>query len=443
MAESNLVPTYNLKAVVKETGIKPDTLRAWERRYGLPDPGRTAGGHRLYSRRDIDTIKWLIAREAEGLSISNAVELWRRLISEGRDPLRMEDNGGGRAAGALSLHTMPNTAAAAILELRQAWVDACLAFDEQRAEQVLSHAFALYSPEVVVLELLRRGVVEAGEGWCRGATAVEQEYFASELARRRLEALMVSMPPSTRSGRVVLAAAPEESNTLHPLILTFLLRRHGFDALYVGSNVSVPHLQATVSRLEPDLVVVYAHHLITVVGLLDVVEAVRPLGVSVGFSGAVFNMEPSLRERVAGHFLGEELEEAFAAVETLLGSMPPSPEPSAPAAAYQEAMVLFRQCQASIEARVWRSLRLDAEYHDQLAIANKRVGDTIAASLRLGDIGLLGTRIEWLQCLLDYHCFGDELLRKYVGAYYEAAKEYLDDRGYMVIAWLAQLAAES
>jgi DNA-binding transcriptional MerR regulator len=38
-------PTFNLKAVVRETGLKPDTIRAWERRYGLPHPKRTAGGH--------------------------------------------------------------------------------------------------------------------------------------------------------------------------------------------------------------------------------------------------------------------------------------------------------------------------------------------------------------------------------------------------------------
>ena len=66
---------------------KPDTLRAWERRYGLPQPKRTAGGHRLYSQRDIDTLKWLVARQNEGMSISRAVELWNRLKEEGQDPL--------------------------------------------------------------------------------------------------------------------------------------------------------------------------------------------------------------------------------------------------------------------------------------------------------------------------------------------------------------------
>jgi hypothetical protein len=40
---------YNLKAVIRQTALKPDTLRAWERRYGLPTPERSEGGHRLYS----------------------------------------------------------------------------------------------------------------------------------------------------------------------------------------------------------------------------------------------------------------------------------------------------------------------------------------------------------------------------------------------------------
>ncbi len=78
------VPTYNLKAVLKETGIAADTLRAWERRYGLPMPERTPGGHRLYSQHDIYLVKWLIARQAEGLSISRAVQQWKDVTAERR-----------------------------------------------------------------------------------------------------------------------------------------------------------------------------------------------------------------------------------------------------------------------------------------------------------------------------------------------------------------------
>jgi DNA-binding transcriptional MerR regulator len=50
-------PLFNLSMVLQETGIKADTLRAWERRYQLPAPSRTEGGHRLFSAYDIETIK--------------------------------------------------------------------------------------------------------------------------------------------------------------------------------------------------------------------------------------------------------------------------------------------------------------------------------------------------------------------------------------------------
>ena len=80
-------PRYNLSFVLKETGLKADTLRAWERRYSLPAPQRTEGGHRLFSEYDIETIKWLIARQEEGVSIRLAVDLWRETVRRGQDPL--------------------------------------------------------------------------------------------------------------------------------------------------------------------------------------------------------------------------------------------------------------------------------------------------------------------------------------------------------------------
>ena len=81
------VPIYNLKVVINETGIKADALRVWERRYGLPAPTRTAGGQRLYSRYDIEMIRWLMSRQLEGWRISQVVVQWQKMISGGVDPL--------------------------------------------------------------------------------------------------------------------------------------------------------------------------------------------------------------------------------------------------------------------------------------------------------------------------------------------------------------------
>src|SRR6058998_2450233 len=75
LAQLSLSPVYNTKAVVRETGVPADTFRAWERRYHVPMPHRTATGQRLYSERDIAIIRWLRDRTIEGLTVSQAVRL--------------------------------------------------------------------------------------------------------------------------------------------------------------------------------------------------------------------------------------------------------------------------------------------------------------------------------------------------------------------------------
>src|SRR3990172_9302443 len=137
------VPSFNLKAVLKETGIAANTLRAWERRYGLPMPERTPGGHRLYSQRDIETIKWLMAKQREGLSISRAVDLWNDLSASGHDPL---------PAPTSQLVSVPSANLDAV---RHAWLEACLGFNENGAEQALNQAFALHPLETVCVEVLQ------------------------------------------------------------------------------------------------------------------------------------------------------------------------------------------------------------------------------------------------------------------------------------------------
>ena len=82
-------PRYNLNLVVQKTGLKADTIRAWERRYQLPQPARSSGGHRLYSDYDIQLIKWLQDRQDEGMRISQAVDYWHELYSSGENPLEV------------------------------------------------------------------------------------------------------------------------------------------------------------------------------------------------------------------------------------------------------------------------------------------------------------------------------------------------------------------
>ncbi|EHA1203461.1 MerR family transcriptional regulator [Vibrio alginolyticus] len=60
---------YAIRDVAEITGVKPVTLRAWQRRYNLIQPQRTEKGHRLYRQQDLDTIREVQSWLAKGISI--------------------------------------------------------------------------------------------------------------------------------------------------------------------------------------------------------------------------------------------------------------------------------------------------------------------------------------------------------------------------------------
>ena len=75
---------YRIGAVARLTGISPDTLRIWERRYDIVEPERTAKGGRLYSQQDVTRLTMIKTLVDQGHAIStvanlSAEELNRRL----------------------------------------------------------------------------------------------------------------------------------------------------------------------------------------------------------------------------------------------------------------------------------------------------------------------------------------------------------------------------
>jgi len=64
----------SIKDVAAQTGVAAGTIRMWEQRYGFPDPGRTAGGYRVYSTEDVEALRRVVAYRHRGLSVPAAIE---------------------------------------------------------------------------------------------------------------------------------------------------------------------------------------------------------------------------------------------------------------------------------------------------------------------------------------------------------------------------------
>lgn len=432
-------PTYNLKVVVKETGVKPDTLRAWERRYGLPIPQRTNGGHRLYSQNDIETIKWLLARQEEGLSISRAVKLWRTLEEQGHDPIEEMSN---NDEPAFPIHKSENVGPA-IVELREAWIQACLRFDETSAERILSQAFALYSPVTACIEVLQKGISEIGEKWYNDEASVQQEHFASALAMRRINSLVAAAPPPTKNGRILVGCPPHEDHTFAPLFLTLLLRYQGWELLYLGANVPLTRFEATIQSIDPHLIILTAQTLHTAAMLAQVADSIHGLNVPLGFGGTVFTRIPDLKGTISGHYLGNDFVEAVETVERIMGKdAEPQQAPEVPTE-YERALIHFQNQQAMIEARAWQKLQDKGMPYEHFVNANIHLARDVIAALTFGDMRFIEAEIAWVEKLMMNYNMPPHLLKQYLETYYQTVSDHLDEEvATPIIEWLSKVSKE-
>lgn len=437
-SDPSKIPTFNMKVVVQETGIKPDTLRAWERRYGLPNPDRTSGGHRIYSEYEIEMLKWLLDRQEEGMNISHAVELWQQIKEEGRDPLQAFESVSETISPAAPEIKISGDQ---ISNAREAWLEACLAFNEHEAQSVLAQAFALFPVELVCFEVLQKGLAEIGMGWYEGEVSVQQEHFTSELTVRQLEALLAATTAVTRDGRILVTCPPGEQHTFSALLLSLLLRRKGWDVVYLGANVPTARLEATLKTITPRLVIAAAHTLHTAATLLEVTAVLNRMRIPLVFGGQVFNQIPDLRSRVPGHFLSADLQAAPDRVVDLMVNPPPPPQMDVADPVHQTALAHFGAKRPSIEAEIRDQLSDSPIRKDYLETANEQMGDNIVAALKLGDVNLLQANIDWIQgLLLNYNSrFSDEMLSHYLGVYHEAVRQHLDERGAPILAWFEAL----
>jgi len=418
------IPTFNLKVVLKETGLAADTLRAWERRYGLPMPERTPGGHRLYSQRDIEIIKWLMAKQREGLSISRAVDLWNELTASGQDPL---------PAPAKQVVSTPSANLDAV---RQAWLGACLAFNENSAEHALNQAFATHLLETVCVEVMQRGLQEIGEMWYHNEATVQQEHFTSALAHRRLDAMIAASPPPTRPYTALIGCTAGEQHVFGPLLLTLFLRRRGLNVVYLGANVPTMRFNETLRAIRPHLVILSAQLLQTANELRVTAEQLRSSGARVAYGGRIFNLMPELRKRIPAHFLGESIPEALTSIETLLNTNIPlqKVEPVSPLESNLGKAFLRNRPMIDVQVLAEaRNLEIPTEF---ALLAIQELGSNLASALALGNLEAVRAEMEWIQGLLHEYNQDHNSLQNFIRIYAQSIDATMGEEGQPLSSWL-------
>jgi DNA-binding transcriptional MerR regulator len=431
----NNTPAYNLKVVLKETGLAADTLRAWERRYGLPVPQRTEGGHRLYSQYDIATIKWLMARQAEGLSISRAVDLWNEQRASGVDPLV-----DSVASVPLTLTiASPDTS---LDNARAKWIEACQDFNETLAEQTLNQAFALFPVEDVCVEVLQKGLSEIGTLWYENKASVQQEHFASHLAMRRLDALLIASPAPAHKQKILVGCPADEWHTFTSLLLALLLRRRGYSVIYLGANVPIARFEETVHAVNADLVILVAQTLISAASLQRTALALANKKINVAYGGRILNLHPELASLIPGHHLGNNIRGAFAEVENILSGNRKAARLKSASPEHLAAHQFFTSKRADIEHTLRTSVEPLHISTEDYQTSIHFLGDNITAALQLGNMQYVSSEVDWINLLLKAYNHPTAELLGFIHAYAQAVDKHINGTGRPIYDWLNEEAAK-
>jgi len=152
MSQQDQEALYSIGAVARMLDVPTSTLRAWEERYGVVTPERSHGSQRLYSRSQIEHLRFIKAQIDGGASAADAHRLLDQALRGGSVPVASRPPPDRRP---LIMIAERDRYAADLAEyfLRTEGYEVCMALDARHATLL----FQERSPEVIVLDLLISG----------------------------------------------------------------------------------------------------------------------------------------------------------------------------------------------------------------------------------------------------------------------------------------------
>jgi len=211
------VPLHTIGALARLTGVPMQTLRNWERRYGLPRPVQSGpGSHRLYTAAEASLARIIAARVAAGTPIRKAVVAAR----EGQQ--------------------VPGTLAGALEE-------AARRLDAVAARRTLAEAAALLPPDAVWSTVAAPALRALGAHWADTGSGLAAEHLATDIVRGWLHSALDMLGEAAEGPLIAIACGPFERHELGSLMLTLMLRERGVRTVYLGADAPLAALQEAAS----------------------------------------------------------------------------------------------------------------------------------------------------------------------------------------------------
>jgi MerR family transcriptional regulator, light-induced transcriptional regulator len=214
---------FTIGALSRATGVPPDTLRTWERRYGFPKPERTDTGHRRYSQATLERLR--LVREALQLGHRAATVIHTEFATL-RDLVEQ-----ARGTEAVQGEQLLN------LRIIDRWLDLVRRFDGRTLDRELRGSIAALGVPSFLAMRAAPFIQALGDRWADGLLGVRHEHFASE----RLSEFFIRQwrPLSDAcSGPAVICATPAgERHALGLQMAAFTLALNNLRVVYLGADL--------------------------------------------------------------------------------------------------------------------------------------------------------------------------------------------------------------
>ena len=288
---------YPIRTVSDMTGVNPVTLRAWERRYNLIKPQRTAKGHRLYAAKDVERIQRVVELLNQGISIGQVSPL-------------LEHDRAAKPAG----------------EQADAWkvyIDRMLGaierFDEMALDAIYNDALSLYPVDLVSSRLSSPLLQILGERWEQRAAGIAEEHFFSVYLRNKLGTRIHHLNGRNSGPMLMVPCLPGEHHEMGMLFFALGAVDHGYRVLVLGADMPLEQIPEVLTRRLCSAVVLSGSasssgQLLTS-QLTSLLKAVK---VPVLVGGAVSDPYAGVIESCGAIALGREISRALHQVGTVL-----------------------------------------------------------------------------------------------------------------------------
>jgi DNA-binding transcriptional MerR regulator len=228
---------YSIKDLEKLSGINANTIRVWERRYGIIKPHRTGTNRRRYGDEQLRKIINISILKQNGIKISSIASLSDKEIENKVILISRETN------------QYSNQIESLILMM--------IGLDQKGINDILTRSMVNIGVEETINDIVFPFFKRIGIMWQTGSAGIGSEHFISNLIRNRIIASTEMLPYNVKEGnkRVVLFLPENELHESPLLFYNYIIRKIGHETIYLGQSTPLSSVTGFCEKCKVDILV--------------------------------------------------------------------------------------------------------------------------------------------------------------------------------------------